>query len=97
MVAMPERADSGNVAESKGQHDSSLKEAASAVGQKVGELGQQAREAAAEKLGEIREQAQEKASEWKHSLEEFIREKPLQSILIAAGLGAALTILCKRI
>lgn len=97
MVAMPDRVDSGNVAESMGQHDSSLKEAASAVGQKVGELGQQAREAAAEKSGEIRDQAKDKATEWKHSIEEYIREKPLQSILIAAGVGAALTILCRRI
>jgi ElaB/YqjD/DUF883 family membrane-anchored ribosome-binding protein len=61
------------------------------------------RDAAAEKYNHVRDQAsgyledgRRKAMEWEHSLESHVQEKPLQSVLIAAGIGLLLGLLWKR-
>ena len=84
--------------------------AAGQVGKQIRDLGQQARQAATEKYDELRGQAQdyyqqaqdyyqqgrEKAVEWEQGLEQYIHEKPLQAVLIAAGVGVVLGLLWKR-
>lgn len=42
------------------------------------------------------ESGQTRVSEWKGGLEDGIREKPIQSILIAAGVGAVIGLLVGR-
>lgn len=84
--------------------------AASQVGQQLRDLGQQARQAATQKYEKLRGQAEEyyeqaqdyyqqgreKAVEWEQGLEQYIHEKPLQAVLIAAGVGVILGLLWKR-
>lgn len=53
-------------------------------------------EAGREKASEYYEISKAKAQEWEHTVEEYIREKPLQSVLIAAGVGAVLGFLLRR-
>lgn len=64
---------------------------------------QQVRDQASEKYSELREQAancyekgRQRATEWEQSLETYVREKPIQAILMAAGVGVLLGILWKR-
>ncbi len=66
-------------------------------------MGSQARTAATQKYEELRdsaseyyEQGKERAREWEHSLEQYVQEKPLQAVLIAAGIGVVLGLLWKR-
>ena len=63
----------------------------------------QVRDAAAGKYNEVRGQAseyinrgKETAQEWEQSIEGFVQEKPLQAVLIAAGVGLLLGLLWKR-
>jgi len=71
--------------------------------QTLRDAGSQIRDAATEKVSQLRDQAGEyyeqgkqRAQEWEQGLEEYIREKPVQSLLIAAGVGMLLGILWKR-
>src|SRR5688500_12200624 len=94
--------DQGN-AGNQGQGGASLTEKATQVGQNLREMGTQARDVATQKYDELRHQAQdyyqqgrEKATEWEQGLEQYIHEKPLQAVLIAAGVGVVLGLLWKR-
>jgi ElaB/YqjD/DUF883 family membrane-anchored ribosome-binding protein len=80
-----------------------MAEQAQQVGQNLRDLGGQVRDTAREKYEQLSEQAQEyyeqgreKAREWEEGLESYIQEKPLQSVLIAAGIGVLLGLLWKR-
>jgi ElaB/YqjD/DUF883 family membrane-anchored ribosome-binding protein len=80
-----------------------ITETAGQVGQNIRELGTQARDVATQKYEELRGQAQdyyqqgrERAQEWEQSLEQYVHEKPLQAVLIAAGVGVVLGLLWKR-
>jgi len=42
------------------------------------------------------QEGRERAQEWEQSIETYVQEKPIQSILIAAGVGILLGILWKR-
>jgi ElaB/YqjD/DUF883 family membrane-anchored ribosome-binding protein len=73
------------------------------MGENIRDKGQQAREAATQSYQQLRDQAQdyyqqgrEKAQEWEQSLEQYVHEKPLQAVLIAAGVGVILGLLWKR-
>ena len=73
------------------------------VGQNLRDLGGQVRDAAREKYQKLSEHAQEyyeqgrqKAQEWEEGLESYIQEKPLQAVLIAAGVGVLIGLLWKR-
>ena len=77
------------------------------VGSKAREVAQQAagqvRDVAQERLGQLRNTAEEyyqmgrdRASDLERTLEERIREKPLNSVLMAAGLGVLLGIIWTR-
>jgi ElaB/YqjD/DUF883 family membrane-anchored ribosome-binding protein len=83
--------------------EGSMGQAASDVQQNIRDMGSQIRDAATGKYGELRDQAQEyyeqgrqQAMEWEQGLEDYVREKPLQSLLIAAGVGMLLGIIWKR-
>jgi ElaB/YqjD/DUF883 family membrane-anchored ribosome-binding protein len=67
------------------------------------EMGNIVRDAAQEKVGEVRENASELYAQGRdnvHDLacavEQFLRERPFQSVLIAAGIGWLLGRLGKR-
>jgi ElaB/YqjD/DUF883 family membrane-anchored ribosome-binding protein len=80
-----------------------LREKTSAIRDDLRDLGRLTREAAQEKLGEVRQvaddylgQGRKKAAELEDRVESYVREKPLQSVLIAAGVGVLLGFLLRR-
>ncbi len=80
-----------------------LKESAQQVQQNLRSIGSQARDAASEKFNDLKQQAneyydqgREQAQEWEKGLEQYVQEKPIQSLLIAAGVGLVLGVLWKR-
>src|SRR2546423_13086714 len=84
-----------------GQGD--LREAASQVGQNLRDLGGQVRDTATQQYEQLRQQAgdyyeqgRQRAMEIEQSLEQYVQEKPIQALLIAAGIGMLLGILWKR-
>jgi ElaB/YqjD/DUF883 family membrane-anchored ribosome-binding protein len=73
------------------------------VREDLGQLGRLAKSAAREGLDEARvaatdyyEQGRKKAGEYETQVVDYVRTKPLKSILIAAGVGALLGILISR-
>ena len=83
--------------------EANLGETATQVGQNIREMGTQVRDMASEKYGQLRDQAQnyyeqgrERATEWEQSLENYVHEKPIQAVLMAAGVGVLLGLLWKR-
>jgi len=67
------------------------------------EMGQTVRDAAQEKLGQVGEKASEYYEEGQDSVhgvacacEQFVRQRPLRAVLIAAGVGWLLGVLWKR-
>jgi ElaB/YqjD/DUF883 family membrane-anchored ribosome-binding protein len=71
-----------------------IRDQAHVVTQEVQELGGIVRDAAQEKLGALRDGAaeyysggQDKAREAKHAIGEFIRERPVTTVLLGVGLG----------
>jgi ElaB/YqjD/DUF883 family membrane-anchored ribosome-binding protein len=91
--------DSGN----QGGQGQGLADQAQQVGQNLRDLGGQVRDQAREKYNELSDSAREyydqgrqKAQEWEQGLESYIQEKPLQAVLIAAGVGVLLGLLWKR-
>jgi ElaB/YqjD/DUF883 family membrane-anchored ribosome-binding protein len=80
-----------------------LKDSAQQVTQNLRNIGAQARDAANEKFNDLKQQAneyyeggRERAQEWEKTLEDYVQEKPIQSLLIAAGVGLVLGVLWKR-
>ena len=95
---MSRMGDAGNA-----QGQGGVAETAQQVGQNLRDLGGQVRDAAREKYSQMTDQAQQyyeqgrqKAQEWEEGLESYIQEKPLQAVLIAAGVGVLLGLLWKR-
>jgi ElaB/YqjD/DUF883 family membrane-anchored ribosome-binding protein len=80
-----------------------LRDKAAEVGQNLRDMGGQVRDAASEKYNQLRDQAgdyynqgREAAMEWEQGLENYIQEKPLKAVLMAAGVGMLLGLLWKR-
>jgi ElaB/YqjD/DUF883 family membrane-anchored ribosome-binding protein len=80
-----------------------IKESAQQVTENLRSIGSHARDAAGEKINDLKDQAnqyyqqgRDHAQEWEKGLEEYVQEKPLQSLLIAAGVGLVLGLLWKR-
>lgn len=80
-----------------------LKQAAAQAGRNVRQAGEHVKEAATQKYNEIKDQAsiyynegRERAAEFEKSLESYVQEKPLKSVLIAAGIGLVLGMVWKR-
>jgi ElaB/YqjD/DUF883 family membrane-anchored ribosome-binding protein len=73
------------------------------VRDKAAEVSQQIKDAAGEKFEEVRSRAtdvynrgRETAEEWEQSLESYVQAKPLQAVLLAAGVGLLLGLIWKR-
>ena len=86
-----------------GTDQGNLKEAASQVGQNLRDLGSQVRDTATQQYEQLRQQAgdyyeqgRQRAMEMEHSLEQYVQEKPIQALLIAAGVGMLLGMIWKR-
>ena len=80
-----------------------LRDKAAEVGQNLRDIGGQVRDAASEKYHKLRDQAgeyynqgREAAMEWEQGLENYIQEKPIKAVLIAAGVGVLLGLLWRR-
>ena len=80
-----------------------LSETATQVGQNLRDMGTQVRDMASDKYNQLRDQAtdyyeqgRERATQWEQSLESYVQEKPIQAVLIAAGVGVLLGLLWKR-
>ena len=85
-----------------GQPDQ-LRDKAQEVSQNLRDLGGQVRDAAREKYDQMSDQARQyydqgrqSAQQWEESLESYVQEKPLQALLMAAGVGLLLGVLWKR-
>jgi ElaB/YqjD/DUF883 family membrane-anchored ribosome-binding protein len=80
-----------------------LNEAAQKVSENLRDLGGQVREAAKEKYEHMSDQARsyyeqgrEAAHEWEQGLEAYVQEKPIQAVLMAAGIGLLIGLLWRR-
>jgi ElaB/YqjD/DUF883 family membrane-anchored ribosome-binding protein len=60
--------------------------------QNAGEYYEQGRQMA----GEYYEQGRQKAMEWSEDIESYVREQPIKSLMIAAGVGLVLGFLWRR-
>jgi ElaB/YqjD/DUF883 family membrane-anchored ribosome-binding protein len=80
-----------------------IKEKASEIGKNLRDLGSTARDAAQgeydnlkNQAGEYYEQGRQQAVQWENQVESYVHDKPIQSLLIAAGVGLILGVLWKR-
>ncbi len=80
-----------------------LKDKAAKVSENIRDVGGQVREAATQKYGEVKDQAtqyynqgRDAAEQWEQNLETYVQDKPLQAVMIAAGVGLLLGLLWKR-
>ena len=80
-----------------------LKESAAQVGENIRNLGSQVRDQATQQYDQLRnqageyyEQGRQRAMEMEQNLEQYVQEKPIQALLMAAGVGLLLGILWKR-
>jgi len=97
--------DSGTTQGGEGQQGNAaqLRETAQQVQENLRNLGSQVRDTATQQYGQLRDQAsqyyeqgRQRATEMEQSLEQYVHEKPIQSLLIAAGVGMLLGVLWKR-
>ncbi len=76
------------------------KDAVRNVGNNLRDVSDQAREKLdhlRESAGEYYETGRDKAREWEGELEEYVRDQPLKSLLIAAGVGMLLGVVWRRL
>ena len=95
------RADSGNTAEGI---TSQIKDKASEVASNVRDTAAQLRDSATEQYQNAKDAASEyyqagrdKAMQWEEQLETYVRQQPVKALLIAAGVGAIIGAIWKRI
>jgi ElaB/YqjD/DUF883 family membrane-anchored ribosome-binding protein len=86
-----------------GADQGQMRETAAQVQENLRNLGGQVRDAATERYNQLRDQAtdyyeqgRQRATEMEQSLEQYVQEKPIQALLIAAGVGMLLGVLWKR-
>jgi ElaB/YqjD/DUF883 family membrane-anchored ribosome-binding protein len=87
---------SASTARSNRSSTAEFREKASEVAEGIRELGGVAKEAAAEKFDHWYKDGREKAVQLEKGFENQIREHPLQSVIIAAGVGFAAGYLISR-
>ena len=92
-----------NMATSSSSHAADIRNRAADVGDNVREMAGSAKEMARDTINRVRDTAtdayregKERAARWQDDLESTIRDKPLTSILIAAGIGVVLGFLWRR-
>ena len=98
---MEQQGGQGSTGTEGGQGD--LRQSAAQVGQNLRDLGGQVRETATQQYDQLRQQAndyyeqgRQRAMEYEQNLEQYVQEKPIQALLMAAGVGMLLGILWKR-
>ena len=89
--------------ENASQAAGDVRAAARQVGENLRDIGSQVRDTATQQYDQLREQAgdyyeqgRQRALEMEQTLEQYVQEKPIQALLIAAGIGAVLGWLWKR-
>ena len=97
------QSDSGETTATTPSATDQLRAHGETVREDLGQLGRLAKSAAREKLGEARGVAadyygegRKKAGELETQVVDYVRTKPLKSVIIAAGVGALLGILMSR-
>jgi ElaB/YqjD/DUF883 family membrane-anchored ribosome-binding protein len=92
---MSRMSDTGSASASEGTAGEQMRQTGAQIQQNLRDMGGQVRDAASEKFNQLRDQASEyyeqgrqRAQEWEQGLEEYVQQKPLQSLLIAAGIAA---------
>lgn len=95
--------DSDEISAQNASAASQLRSQSETVREDLGQLGRLAKDAAKEKLGDARvaaadyyEHGRKKAGELENQVADYVRTKPLKSILIAAGVGALVGLLLSR-
>lgn len=80
-----------------------ISQSAAQVGENLRNLGSQVRDQATQQYDQLRSQAtdyydqgRQRAMEMEQNLEQYVQEKPIQALLMAAGVGMLLGILWKR-
>jgi ElaB/YqjD/DUF883 family membrane-anchored ribosome-binding protein len=73
-----------------------VKDQAANVAGQIGDAAQHQYENVKEYANEAYETGRAKVTQWQEELEDFVHEKPLQALLIAAGIGAFMGILWKH-
>ena len=88
---------------SEGGGQGDLRETAAQVKENLRDIGGQVRDQATQSYEQMRDQASEyyeegrrRAMEMEQTLEQYVQEKPIQSLLIAAGIGMFLGMIWKR-
>lgn len=86
-----------------GSSTEQLKLKAAKVAESLRDLGQQAKVTARDGLGSLRENAQDyyvqgkrKVSELEEGLEKYVQDRPIKSLLIAAGAGLLIGLMLRR-
>jgi ElaB/YqjD/DUF883 family membrane-anchored ribosome-binding protein len=94
---------STNTGNQGGSEGSGIGDTASQVSQNIREMGSQVRDMASEKYSQLRDQAtdyyqqgRDRAQQWEESFESYVQEKPVQAVLMAAGIGVLLGLLWRR-
>lgn len=80
----------------QGRVGEQLRETAAMAREDIREMGTLASQAAREKAQDLYSRGRERAKQWEEGLETYVREKPVQSLLIAAGVGLAIGFLMRR-
>jgi ElaB/YqjD/DUF883 family membrane-anchored ribosome-binding protein len=103
MIITERRTSMSRMSDSSTSAADQLKDTAQQVTQNIRTMGSTARDAATEKFSDLKQQASDyydqgraSAEEWEKGIEEYVQEKPIQSLLIAAGVGLVLGMLWKR-
>ena len=85
------------------QGEGQLRETAAKVQENLRNIGSQVRDTATQQYSELRDQAtqyyeqgRQRATEMEQSLAQYVQEKPIQALMIAAGVGVLLGVLWKR-
>jgi ElaB/YqjD/DUF883 family membrane-anchored ribosome-binding protein len=80
-----------------------LRQSAHDVRENLRNIGGNVSDAAREQLGKLRDQAsdyygrgKQKAQEWEQNVEDFVHDRPVQALLIAAGVGMFLGLMWRR-
>jgi ElaB/YqjD/DUF883 family membrane-anchored ribosome-binding protein len=80
-----------------------LKDKAAEIGQNVREMGGQIGDAAREQYENLRgkandyyKQGRKQAAQWEEGVEEYIQDRPIHAVLMAAGIGLLLGMFWRR-
>lgn len=79
-----------------GEKSAQFRQAAQEQMEQIREAGRQYYEQGRQAAAQYYEQGRQKAMEWEEGFEDYVREQPVKSVLIAAGIGLVLGFLWRR-